>query len=65
MQLVALLCVSYTFAFQPIGFSTVARNTLWNGKGDDDKESVGWNPIRALSEAFGSIGMLHSTLLRE
>jgi hypothetical protein len=64
MQLVALLCVSYTFAFQPVGPSTVARTALRNGKSDDEKESVGWNPIRALSEAFGSMGMLH-ILLRE
>jgi hypothetical protein len=57
MQLVALLCVSYTFAFQPVGPrpSTIARTALKNGKGDDEEESLGWNPIRALSEAIGSI----------
>jgi hypothetical protein len=73
MQLVVLLCLSYTFAFHPVGpsitgrrnfkniafqavgLSTIARTALKNGKGDDEKESIGWNPFQALSEAFGSI----------
>jgi hypothetical protein len=75
LQLVALLCLSDTFAFQPVGPSTIARTslnngvgtcqhvgpsrrvltiTLKNGKDDDEKESSGWNPFQALSEAFGS-----------
>lgn len=55
MLIVALLCVSYTFAFQPVGTCRIAWTSLKNDKGDDEKESSGWNPIRALSEAFGSI----------
>jgi hypothetical protein len=55
MQLVALLCVSYIFAFQPVGPSTIARTAVKNGRGDDEGESLGWNPIRALSEAIGNL----------
>jgi hypothetical protein len=72
LQLVALLCLSDTFAFQPVSPSTIARTSLKNGRGasrpvarvrtislkndkdDDEKESAGWNPFQALSEAFGS-----------
>jgi hypothetical protein len=55
LQLVVLLCVSYTFAFQPSGPSTIARTALKKGKRNDEEKSSGWNPMRALSEAMGSI----------
>jgi hypothetical protein len=43
-------------ACQPVGPSTITRTSLKNGKeGDDEKESSGWNPFRAISEAFGSV----------